>query len=173
MLSLIASASQFVRENDFKTIVHRVKSHDAHPTIQFLKYVFCGGLATVTLSVIVFVLSETVFPAVKGMVINGQVLDEALRKHNLLLNDAIAFPFSAVVGYVLNVKFVFKRGKLSRGMEAFLFCLVAALGFFPGLWVVDYLVEHFHTSSSLATVAFVTTSFMVNYVSRKFIIFKA
>jgi putative flippase GtrA len=173
MFSLIASASQFVRENDFKTIFHRIKSHDAHPTIQFLKYVVCGGMATLTLSVIVFALSQTIYPAVKGMMVNGQVLDEAVRKHNLLLNNSIAFPFSAIVGYVLNVKFVFKPGKLSKGMEIFLFCLVAALGFFPGLWVVDYLVGRFHVASSLATLAFITTSFMVNFVSRKFIIFKA
>ena len=107
MFSLIASASQFVRENDIKTIVHRVKSHDAHPSIQCLKYVVCGGMATVTLSVIVFALSQTLFPAVKGMVINGVMLDEAVRQRNLVLNNTIAFPFSAIVGYVLTVVFVF------------------------------------------------------------------
>ena len=173
MISLIASASQFVRENDFKTIFHRVKSHDAHPTIQFLKYAFCGGLATLTLVVIVFALSQTILPAVKGMMINGQVLDEAVRKHNLVLNNTIAFPFSAIVGYLLNVKFVFRPGRLSKGMEIFSFCLVAAIGFFPGLWLVDYLVAHFHTDSSLATMAFIMTSFLVNFVCRKFVIFKA
>ena len=172
MFSLIASASQFVRENDIKTIVHRVKSHDAHPSIQFLKYVVCGGMATVTLSVIVFALSQTLFPAVKGMVINGVVLEEAVRQRNLVLNNTIAFPFSAIVGYVLNVMFVFKAGKHSRLMEMLLFFLVAALGFFPGLWVVDYLVGHFHTPSTLATLAFIMTSFMVNFVFRKFVIFK-
>lgn len=172
MLSLIASASQFVRENDFKTIFHRVKSHDAHPSIQFLKYVVCGGLATLTLSVIVFVLSQTIFPAVKGMVIDGVVLDEAVRKRNLVLNNTIAFPFSAIVGYILNVMFVFKPGKLSRFMEMLLFFLVAAAGFFPGLWVVDYLVGHYHTPSTVATLAFIMTSFMVNFVFRKFVIFK-
>ncbi len=173
MFSLIASASQFVRENDLKTVLHRIRSHDAHPTIQFLKYVFCGGIATVTLAVIVFILSKTVFPAAKGMIINGQVLDEAVRNRNILLNNTIAFPIATIVGYVLNVKFVFKRGRLSRAMEFLLFCLVAAIGFFPGLWVVDYLVGRYHVASSLATLAFITTSFMVNFVSRKFLIFKA
>ena len=172
MLSLITSATRFVRENDLKTIVSRVKSHDAHPTIQFLKYVIAGGLATLTLSVIVFALSQTVFPAVKGSMVNGQVLDEAVRKHNILLNNTIAFPFSALVGYILNVMFVFKPGRHGRVMEMILFFLVGAAGFFPGLWVVDYLVGHYHTSSSLATVAFIITSFMVNFVFRKFVIFK-
>lgn len=172
MLSLIVSATQFVRENDFKTVVQRLKSHDAHPALQFFKYVACGGLATVTLSLIVFVLSQTAFPAVKGMVIDGQVLDEAVRKHNLVLNNTIAFPFSAIVGYVLNVMFVFKPGRHGRLFEMILFFVVAAVGFFPGLWVVDYLVGRFHTPSTIATIAFIMTSFMVNFVFRKFVIFK-
>ncbi|MDB6072806.1 MAG: GtrA family protein [Verrucomicrobiaceae bacterium] len=172
MFSLIASATQFVRENDFKTILQRVKSHDAHPSIQFLKYAVCGGLATATLLVIVTVLSMTVFPASKGAIINGEVLDEAVRKHNIILNNTIAFPFSGIVGYILNVMFVFKPGKHSRGKEMFLFFLVAAAGFFPGLWLVDYLVGHYHIASKWATVTFIITSFMVNFVFRKFVIFK-
>lgn len=173
MFSLLASASQFVRENDFKTIVHRVKSHDAHPSIQFLKYVVCGGMATLTTILVVAILSRYVFPAAKGMIVDGQVLDEELRKHNLLVNNAIAFPFSGIVGYILNVMFVFKAGRHSRGLEMFLFFFVAAVGFFPGLFVVDYLVGRFHVASTVAMVGFIITSFMVNYVFRKFVIFKA
>jgi putative flippase GtrA len=109
---------------------------------------------------------------VNPMIVDGQVLDEAVRKRNIVLNNSIAFPFSAIVGYYLNVLFVFKPGKLSRSMEMILFFLVAAIGFFPGLWVVDYLVGRYHTPSTVATLAFIFTSFMVNFVCRKFIIFK-
>jgi putative flippase GtrA len=172
MLSLISQGARYLRENDLKTVIAAVKSHDAHPSIQFLKYMVCGALATLTLSVIVFGLSQTVFPAVKGMIVDGQVLDEAVRKRNIVLNNSIAFPFSAIVGYYLNVLFVFKPGKLSRSMEMILFFLVAAIGFFPGLWVVDYLVGRYHTPSTVATLAFIFTSFIVNFVCRKFIIFK-
>ncbi|MFV1995013.1 MAG: hypothetical protein ACC661_06220, partial [Verrucomicrobiales bacterium] len=47
MISLLRQGYRFARENDLKTVVRAVSSKDAHPLVQFFKYGFCGGLATV------------------------------------------------------------------------------------------------------------------------------
>ncbi|HSJ00908.1 MAG: GtrA family protein, partial [Verrucomicrobium sp.] len=66
----------------------------------------------------------------------------------------------------------FKPGRHSKLTELLLFFGVAACGFFPGLWVIDFLVGRYGVPSSVAQLAFVFTSFIVNYAMRKFVIFK-
>jgi putative flippase GtrA len=172
MTAALSEAFSFLRQNDFKTIIARIRLRQVPPLIQFCTYVMCGVMATVVNTGLVIILSLTVLPAMKGMIVNGLPLDEALRKHNLLLNNIIAFPFGCLVAYFTNILFVFTPGKHSKLMEMLLFFGVAACGFFPGLWVIDVLVGKFGVPSSLAQCAFIFTSFMVNFLMRKFVIFK-
>lgn len=172
MTSAITETFSFLRENDLKTILARIRERRVPPLVQFATYAMCGVMATVVHTVIVTVLSFTILPAVKNMMVDGAVLDEAVRKHNLLLNNTIAFPFGCLVAYVTNILFVFTPGRHSRLKELALFFGVAACGFFPGLWIIDFLVGRFSVPSSLAQCAFIVTSFLVNFLMRKFVIFK-
>lgn len=172
MTSAISETFTFLLKNDLKTILRRVRTRQVPATIQFLVYATCGVIATVIHQGMVAVLSVTAFPAMKNMIVDGVALTEELRKHNLLLNNLIAFPFGAIAAYFTNILFVFTPGRHSKLKEMALFFGVAACGFFPGLWVIDFLVGRYAVPSSVAQLAFVFTSFMVNYLMRKFVIFK-
>ena len=171
-MSAISEAFTFLFSNSPKTILTRIRERRVPGLIQFLVYATCGAMATVAHTGLVFVLSLTVLPAMKGMLVDGVVLDEVLRKHNLLINNTIAFPVGCLVAYITNIAFVFTPGKHSRIKELALFFGVAACGFFPGLWIIDFLVGKYGVPSALAQCAFIITSFLVNFFMRKFVIFK-
>lgn len=173
MLPPIVPAIRFVRENSWTTIWREFVRRDAHPFLQFVKYGFCGVAAAVVHNGIVTVLAMSVFPAGKGMLVDGQVLDEAVRNRHLLLNNSIAWPFGTLVAYLMNIAFVFTPGRHSKSVELLLFTVVSAIGFFPGIFVVNWLAGHLHLPSTVAQLGFVFTSVIVNFLCRKFIIFKS
>jgi putative flippase GtrA len=106
------------------------------------------------------------------MIVDGQVLDEALRANNLIINNALAWPFGTLTAYWLNVLFVFTSGRHGKMAELTMFWIASAIGFFPGGFVAHWLASSFHLPSLIAQLGFVVTSVMVNFLCRKFIIFK-
>ncbi|MCF6313143.1 MAG: GtrA family protein [Verrucomicrobiales bacterium] len=164
-----------MKENDKKTVVKHVLSHDAHPLIQFGKYVTCGVMAVMIHLSVTYTLGLTIFPAI------GQHLSDHVKEINGYINNTIAFFISGCVVYWLNIKFVFKSGKHHVFLEIFLFFAVSALPLAAGLgmnwfifhntplleqWEIAEYVEH------IANFGFVLASALVNFVARKFIIFK-
>lgn len=172
MKSAISDAAQFLFRNDLRTILARVRGRNVPALIQFSVYAMCGLMATVVHNGLVVWLSLTLLPAGKDMVVDGVLLAESVRKTNLLINNTISFPIGCIVAYFTNILFVFTPGKHSRIKELLLFFGVAACGFFPGLWVIDFLVGRYNVPSIFAQCAFVITSFLVNFFMRKFVIFK-
>jgi putative flippase GtrA len=172
MLPPISPALQFIRQNDWPTIWREFIRRDAHPWLQFIKYGLCGVTATVVHSGIMALLSLTIFPAGKGMIVDGQVLDEVVRNRHLLINNSIAWPFGTLVAYFMNITFVFTPGRHSKTTEFVMFTVVSAIGFFPGILVVNWLAGYLHLPSTVAQLGFIVTSVMVNFLCRKFIIFK-
>jgi putative flippase GtrA len=172
MILAIKEAFAFIRSTPPTTIVARIRARDVPSLIQFSTYVMCGLMATVVHTGTVTLLSLTVFPAGKGMIVDGAVLDEAVRKTHLLINNCIGFPLGCIVAYITNILFVFTPGRHSRLKEMAMFFGVAACGFFPSLWIIDILVGRYGVPSIVAQCAFIITSFLVNFFMRKFVIFK-
>jgi len=172
MLKLLSTAWQFVRQNDLPTIWSALISREAHPLLQFIKYGCCGVVAAITHNGILAILSQTLFPAGQGMLVDGQVLEETLRAKNLVVNNAIAWPFGTLVAYWLNILFVFTPGRHSKLTELAMFWIASAIGFFPGGFVAHWLAASYHLPSLIAQLGFVVTSVMVNFLCRKFVIFK-
>lgn len=172
MSSLLSSALQFLRENDFKTILRRLASRDTHPFIQFIKYGFCGVAATVMHQGIFWTLGYTVLPSIDGMIVNGQPITDELRSHNGTLNNIIAFFPVVIFVYILNMKWVFTPGRHSPLVEFLLFAGVAAIGNTAGILGGPMLIRWFGISTLMSQGSFIITSFLVNFLCRKFIIFK-
>ncbi len=172
MKTAVIEAITFLRSTAPRTIVTRIRERNVPSLIQFSTYVMCGLMATIVHNGLVMVLSLTVLPAMKDMVVDGVVLDESVRKHNLLLSNSIAFPLGCIVAYITNILFVFTPGRHSRFKEMFMFFGVAACGFFPSIWIIDFLVGRYGVPSVFAQCAFIITSFLVNFFMRKFVIFK-
>lgn len=172
MLAPLRTAWQFVCQNDLPTIWRALLQRDAHPLLQFFKYGMCGAMAATMHNGIMLAFSLTLFPAGSGMLVDGQPITDELRSHNLVLNNALAWPFGTVVAYWLNILFVFTPGRHSKMMEMVLFWIISAIGFFPGALVVKWLAEGCGFSSTFSQLGFVFTSVIVNFLCRKFVIFK-
>ena len=124
--------------------------------------------------------------------VRKQVVDEATRitgydpnverRNHSFINNTIAFLVATVVVYFLNIKFVFTSGRHSRQKEVFLFVAVSGISYVAGIIAVDLVFRYLSDMQALASITrylsvianlgFAVTSALVNYVCRKFIIFK-
>lgn len=172
MPSAISDSISFLRENKFKTILARIRQRNVPSLIQFGVYGMCGGLATAVFLGITIFLSYKVFPAMDGMIVNGAAITDELRAQNLLINNCIAFVVANVVGYITNVMFVFKTGRHHPVMEFLYFTAVNTLSFGISQIAGPWLVSHFGVSTKLAMLTNVVASALLNFVFRKFFVFK-
>ena len=157
---------KFTGTNDFRSFVAHCLSHEAHPFIQFCKYVFAGGLATLAYLLVFSLSNELVFPA-------GKELEAKVRWINYTLSCSLAFFFSNFVAYVVNIKWVFKPGRHSRRKEVFLFLMASFVAFLIGTPLGAWIVANYDAINEyLALGVTIVASVMVNYTARKFFIFK-
>jgi putative flippase GtrA len=99
-------------------------------------------------------------------------VSELTRSRHFVLNRAITFMFSNLAAYIANILWVFEPGRHTRSKEITLFYLVSGLSFFLGAMVGWALIKSLGTSTTGAYVANMVCSVMINYVCRKFYIFK-
>ncbi len=172
MISLIRDGFQFVRQNDLPTVWSEFSKRDTHPLLQFVKYGLCGGLALITQLIVFYGLAYTVFPAIEGMIVEGQLISNDLRAKNATICNSFGFFFANLVAYFTNVLWVFQSGRHNRAVEFGLFTVVALIGFVAGLAGGPLLIKVFGISTHIAQLLFVVTSVIVNFLCRKFLIFK-
>jgi putative flippase GtrA len=156
----------FAKENDVRTILRRFNGKDAHPLLQFVKYGFCGLLAVAIHNVVFGILSYWINPAIDDS------LGDSVRAIRATANNCIAFVFSNCAAYFTNVKWVFVQGRHKPLKEFLIFSAVSSLSFGAGLLLVPFLITGFSAQTWIAQGAFVATSALVNYVSRKFFVFQ-
>lgn len=166
MISQLSSAAHFVRNNDWRTILAQVNSRDAHPLLQFIKYGICGLGAFITHQVIWVALSLWAFPS-----IDSSIPDET-RALNSTISNSIAVLFSTAVAYVTNVLWVFKSGRHSRVVEIASFFGIGVISFGGGLLAGPWLIKMFGLNTLVAQFSMAVTSVLINFVCRKFFIFK-
>jgi putative flippase GtrA len=158
-----------------------VFSRQQHPVLQFLRYGLAGVAAMVTnLAVfiwceqILFPVPETAEAAELSWSTAGQlfsILREDLRVANFVKSNAVAFLVANTVAYVLNFLWVFESGRHSRSIEVMLFFGVSLASFTLGTVLASLLVNH-GVHPYPAKGADILTAVLVNYVCRKFLIFK-
>lgn len=144
-----------------------LQKENSSTLVQVIKYGFCGGLSAAVMFGIVFLLNFF-FPDFVSRELNTE---EVVSYHTNIFNT-LGFIPSSIVAYLTNRAFVFTPGKHSIGKEFGIFSIVALAGFLGGIWGSDWVIRTFNTPSIVGTVAFGVTSAMVNFVCRKFIIFK-
>lgn len=166
MFSQLSSVTHFVRSNDWRTILAHVNSRDAHPLLQFIKYGICGLGAFITHQVIWLGLSYTLYPS-----IDSSIPDE-VRALNSTISNSIAVVFSTAVAYITNILWVFKTGRHSRLVEIATFFGIGIFSFAGGLLAGPWLIQVFGINTLLAQLSMAVTSVLINFVTRKFLIFK-
>lgn len=169
---LLKQAVGYCRENDFPTIYRHVKSKDAHPILQFLKYGFCGAIATVSSMGIWLLAVYTFLPAMDGMIIDGEPIEDATRAKNTAYANMLGFVVGNFVAYFSNLAFVFEGGRHSRWKEFLYFSGVALFATLVGLAAGPLLIKWFGISTAASQLSLLVTAVLVNYACRKFLVFK-
>lgn len=171
-IELLKQALGFCRENDFPTIYRAVKAKDAHPVLQFLKYGFCGVIATVASQGIWVASVYTIFPAMDGMVVDGKPIEDALRARNSTYANMLGWVVGNFVAYFTNLAFVFEGGRHSRWKEFLYFSVVSLFAAVAGLAAGPLLIKWFGISTVASQFSLLVTAVLVNYACRKFFVFK-
>lgn len=172
MTAAISETLAFLRQNNLRTILARIRERNVPALMQFVVYGICGGLATVVFLGTVITLSMTIVPAYEGMTVNGQPITDALRAKDLLINNTIGFLIANVVAYVTNILFVFKTGRHHPVMEFLYFTMVSGVSFAISQVAGPWLVSRFGVATNVAILTNLVTSMMLNFVARKFFVFK-
>ncbi len=159
--------------------IERLRSTEAGPLLQFIKYGVSGGVATGVHIVIFHLLAWLVFPAlqendlaVKLFDLSVAPIDDTTRSFNSMMANGSAFICSNMVAYILNVLFVFESGRHNRLVEIGMFYLVSGISMVIGTAIMGFLISHYHMQTTIAFSANIVSAVMINYAMRKFFIFK-
>ena len=154
-------------------------SHDAPPFVQFVKYGLAGGLATATHVLTFFLVGFLLFPCVtpedplvKLFGLDAPEVVADLRARYAIYSNVIAFFVSNTVCYLANRWFVFKPGRHHVVIEFLLFLAVSAVSMAIGTTLMGVLIKQFGVQTTYAFGANIVSSLAINYVMRKFFVFK-
>jgi putative flippase GtrA len=160
-------------------IIEQFMGREAGPLIQFIKYAIGGGIATLTHIVVFHLVAWRLFPSLQGNDFAVKVLkwsvvemDDARRSRNSMIDNVLAFIVSNFVAYLINIYWVFEKGRHSVAVELGLFYLVSGISLGIGTILMGFLIRRFGIRTTYAFVSNLVTAVMINYAARKFLIFK-
>ncbi|MFC1740308.1 GtrA family protein [Pseudomonadota bacterium] len=133
--------------------------------IQFLKYGLAGGLAAVTHILTFAVLNETVLPA-------DMAQSADTRGWNFFASNTVAFLLANFVAYAANRAWVFQPGRHTRWKEVFYFYMIAAVAFVAGTPLGAFIVARTSTNEYFVFGLVLVMSVMVNFLGRKYWVFR-
>lgn len=154
-------------------------SHDAGALAQFLKYGMAGGTATVIHITIFFLLGWRLFPALTAddwmvrllQVTPGEVLAEGQRAWHAAICTTLAFLVANAVAYLLNVLFVFKKGRHHWFLEIGMFYAVSAVALVIGTGMQSWLIARYGIMTTVAFGMNTVSALLINYSMRRYVIF--
>lgn len=163
----------------FRDFLRQFKGHRHGPLVQFIKYAIAGGIATVVHTFLFFLLAWKVIPAITAddpvagfLNIPSSDITDSVRALHAGIDNAIAFMFSNLVVYFINIAWVFEAGRHSRLKEILMFYLVAGASVAIGIALQSFLIDYYGINTSYAFGAMILVCLMINYLVRKFFIFK-
>lgn len=164
---------------DIKSILTQLTQRKASLPIQFLKYSISGCVAVAVHIVAFYLFSWLIMPAlkeddivVKILNLSVTVMSDTVRARNAMINNCLAFIFSNFAAYILNVAWVFESGRHKRWLELTMFYAVSAISVAIGTVVLGLLIKYVGSSTTLAFAADIVAAASVNFVVRKYYIFK-
>lgn len=198
MRSAVSETLAFFRENPFSTILSRIRAREVPPLLQFFVYGVCGALSTIVFVGIVATLNYTLLPAHPGMrvtthplvvlghaviwpadsapdhsqIIAAGAAGDEIRSWNYFINNCIGFLFANIVAYVTNILFVFKTGRHHPVLEFLYFTLVSGISFAVSQVAGPWLIHRFGIDTNVAMLTNLVASVLLNFVARKFFVFK-
>jgi len=136
--------------------------------IQFGKYGLCGVAAVVAHNGVVWLIDRHWIPFTYD---SAPGLGDIERSNHQILANLVAFPVGNAVAYATNALWVFTGGRHHRVREFLYFTLISLVSFLAGVFGGPIFVR-WGLDPRFAQLGLILTSAMVNYLCRKFIVFK-
>ena len=162
-----------------RDLIEQFKGKTHSPLVQFIKYGIAGGIATGVHIAAFYVAATLIFPAltaddvaVKILGLPAAEIGDSLRARYTVYDNGLAFLVSNFVAYIVNVKWVFEPGRHKRSVEVGLFYAVSGTSIFVGSAIAWVLVQKMGFTTTIAFGSNIVASVMINYVMRKFVVFK-
>jgi putative flippase GtrA len=162
-----------------ENIIKQFKGHQHGPLVQFIKYAIAGGTATLVHISLFYFSALKLFPALNQndplagfFHLHAVAVSDAVRVRNSIIGNVIAFVFSNLTAYLINIFWVFESGRHNRVLEILFFYLVSGISTFIGSALMGFLIGHYGITTTLAFGANIFISLMINFALRKFFIFK-
>ncbi len=149
--------------------------------VQFIKYGLAGGAATSVHLIVFYTMALWVLPALTaddpifrflGQDSSAAMVDSVVRAKRAALDNGAAFLLSNLSAYILNILWVFKRGRHHWILEILMFYAVSGVSMLLGTIMQTWLIVHLGMATTLAFGANMITALLINYGMRKYIIFK-
>lgn len=163
-----------------KHILIQFKGNENHtPFIQFVKYGIAGVMATLVHITLFYWLALTLFPALSqddklahhlNLVVTE--VSKGIRARNAMIDNTVAFLFSNLTAYVINILWVFERGRHHPILEFLFFYAVSGISIVIGSTLMGILIHSFGMTTTTAFLANIVVSLMINFFLRKHVIFK-
>lgn len=170
------------RDTCLKRLIRQFFQQEAHPLIQFLKYGIAGGVATTVQVLLFYSLSLWVFPCLAegdtiGDLLAGwfnvtqPAISDQVRSNRAAINNLIGFFFSNMTAYLINIVWVFKRGRHHWLLELLLFYAVSGIAMGVGTLLQWAVIRWFGMQTTYSFLLQTFASLMINYACRKYLIF--
>lgn len=150
--------------------------------LQFIKYLFCGGITFVVDVVAFYIMAWLVLPSLRvddpfGVVIGLfgwgiKAVPEQILLRNFVINKVAAFLTSNTAAYVTNSLFVFSGGRHHRAKEMVLFYLLSTVSFAIFTWLSRVLIGRFGWDVSWSYFFVFALAMVANFTMRKRLVFK-
>jgi putative flippase GtrA len=162
-----------------RSFLRQFKGRQHGPLVQFIKYAIAGGIATAVHICLFYFFAVKLLPALNQhdalaglMHLHVPEVSDAVRARNSVSDNVIAFMFSNLTAYLINIIWVFESGRHRRVVEIGFFYLVSGISTAIGSTLMALLIGRFGITTTVAFGANVLTSLMINFVLRKYVIFK-
>jgi putative flippase GtrA len=147
--------------------------------IQFIKYAMGGAAATATHIVVFHLLGWRVLPclqkndwAVQRFHLPVADEDDATRARRAMINNGGAFLVSNLVAYLINIFWVFQRGRHSFAVEILMFYAVSGFSLAIGTAIMGWQIRRHGIRTTYAFLSNLVTALLINYAMRKYVIFR-
>jgi len=162
-----------------RDFLKQFKGRQHGPLVQFIKYGIAGGIATAVHISLFYFCALKILPALnQGDAVAGLLhlhiagVSDVIRARNSIFDNVIAFLFSNLTAYLINIAWVFESGRHHRVLEIGFFYLVSGISTLIGSALMGLLIARFGMTTTVAFAANVVVSLLINFVLRKYVIFR-
>jgi len=161
------------------TIIQKFSGRQHGPLVQFIKYAIGGLVATMVHVCLFYCFALKLMPALNQRDMLAVILklhvapvSDVIRARNSVIDNGFAFVFSNLTAYLINIAWVFEPGRYNRVLEISFFYLVSGVSILIGSVLMGSLIDRFGVMTTIAFGANVFVAMLLNFVLRKYVIFK-